>query len=303
MEQSPNQLLFKYANEKVYQSVSILEDGTIVDGVKIRRNIYKNDGLGFFRSVEIRISNLLSTRKPLYNRALWCTDEWSHGYFHWFIDMLQRYLSVKKEGLTLLLPARYSNLPYVVASLNILNIPYHFIRKNESVKVSELILPTYYKPRGYVFNDLIEKLARSFRGNSKELKRKKIYISRAIARRRKISNEIEVLRLLQENNFQVIQMESLSWRDQLSISQNASIMAGLHGAGLTNMLFMPPSSTIVEIMMKGSAKQVCYRDLARGLGHEYHCFFAEPSSEEIDPHIGSVVVDISELKKLLQEVL
>jgi hypothetical protein len=41
-----------------------------------------------------------------------------------------------------------------------------------------------------------------------------------------------------------------------------------HGAGLTNMLFLPPGSTVIEIVAKGQ-RGLVYGTMSRLLGHKY----------------------------------
>ena len=52
------------------------------------------------------------------------------------------------------------------------------------------------------------------------------------------------------------------WRD-------ADVAIVPHGAGTTNILFMRPNSTVVEILRKGQTGRV-YGGLAKALGHTYH---------------------------------
>jgi len=56
---------------------------------------------------------------------------------------------------------------------------------------------------------------------------------------------------------------------QAQLFSDADVLVSLHGAGLTNMLFMRPGSFIVEIM-PGEYDKPTYRELSRNLGHDYH---------------------------------
>lgn len=52
-----------------------------------------------------------------------------------------------------------------------------------------------------------------------------------------------------------------------------SVLAGVHGNGLTNMVFLPNRSTVVEIMPKSLASEFIlsfYHNMAKMLGHNYH---------------------------------
>ena len=54
----------------------------------------------------------------------------------------------------------------------------------------------------------------------------------------------------------------------------ASVAIAPHGAGLTNMIFMPHGSSVIEIIAHGQTGQV-YGVLARIVGHRYrHCYYS-----------------------------
>ena len=65
---------------------------------------------------------------------------------------------------------------------------------------------------------------------------KRIWVSRELASKRKIKNFNEIEPVLKKYKFQIVNFENLSFKDQIYISHNAEIIAGLHGAGLSNML-------------------------------------------------------------------
>lgn len=59
----------------------------------------------------------------------------------------------------------------------------------------------------------------------------------------------------------------MKFRDQLEISRNTDILIGMHGAGLTHLLFLPKWATIFELY--NCDDPACYRDLARLRGVNY----------------------------------
>jgi hypothetical protein len=75
---------------------------------------------------------------------------------------------------------------------------------------------------------------------------RRIYISRAKASRR-ISNENELLPILREYGFEVINCEDYKLADQIRIFSEANVVAGAHGAGIFNQIFCNPGATVIEI--------------------------------------------------------
>jgi len=51
-----------------------------------------------------------------------------------------------------------------------------------------------------------------------------------------------------EDNFALVDSSLLTPAEQLAIFANTRILVGQHGAGLTNMLWMPPGGTVIEIL-------------------------------------------------------
>ncbi|GIY59119.1 EGF domain-specific O-linked N-acetylglucosamine transferase [Caerostris extrusa] len=70
----------------------------------------------------------------------------------------------------------------------------------------------------------------------------------------------------------------MAFSNQLEISYNTDILIGIHGAGLTHMLFMPKWGAVFEIF--NCEDESCYADLARLKGLEY---FTWEKSDKIIP--------------------
>ena len=66
----------------------------------------------------------------------------------------------------------------------------------------------------------------------------------------------------------LVDFASLSFVEQLRIVRNTDILVGVHGAGLTHGMYLPPSSAMVEIMPHGFHHKG-FRNLAKRLGHQY----------------------------------
>ncbi|XP_055614137.1 EGF domain-specific O-linked N-acetylglucosamine transferase [Uranotaenia lowii] len=88
---------------------------------------------------------------------------------------------------------------------------------------------------------------------------------------RRILNEDELLEEISENeNYRVNQASyshHMSFRDQLRITRNTDIFIGMHGAGLTHLLFLPRWAVIFELYH--CEDRNCYKDLARLKGVKY----------------------------------
>jgi hypothetical protein len=76
---------------------------------------------------------------------------------------------------------------------------------------------------------------------------KKYYISRRYSKRSP-SNEIEIEQLAIDSGYEILYLERMTHAKQISIISGAATIAGVHGAGLANMIWMKPGTKIVDII-------------------------------------------------------
>lgn len=121
---------------------------------------------------------------------------------------------------------------------------------------------------------------------------------------RRLVDMEEYLARLQEDfplvQVQSIDFASMSYKEQLEIVQDTDILAGVHGAGLTHGIFLPPGSVMVEIMPPG-LNHKGFRNVASLRGHEYFSSHASnaPSSEVGDWHSDDVFIEFGRFKELM----
>jgi capsular polysaccharide biosynthesis protein len=100
-------------------------------------------------------------------------------------------------------------------------------------------------------------------------------------------------------------MEDLSFIRQIKLMQGTKVLLGAHGAGLTNMLFMPAGSVVVEIRKEGDCHNNCFYSLASALGHRYYYAIAKSSSSKVDRYeyfAEDFFVDVAHLSTVLRKV-
>jgi capsular polysaccharide biosynthesis protein len=236
------------------------------------------------------------------SKGLWVIDEWSANYFHWMTDCLPRIW----EGLDLapdypvILPESYRILPYVTQSLKILNIKVEFFKSRENLKVNTLLLTarTSSFPN---FNPPLTKKTRLKLGiQSSVIPSKKVYISRKLAHKRKAHNELEVELLLRKKGFEIVYTEQLSVAQQIQLMSQTALLVCLHGAALTNMLFMQEGMKVLELRNIGDSKTQCYFNLASALGIQY--FYTLNLGDHQDPIMTDFTIDLTALETALEYI-
>ncbi len=264
-----------------------------------RRSIWK-----FFLS-----NHLLRKRNRFERESVWVTDDWSLGYFHWLADVLPRLMTIRErlQELVLLLPHKYKELEFVQASLKPFAIgEVKYLNESEVLSCAKLIVPTQTAPSGHYNDKLIQEvrdlLVGFYASTPREIE-DRVYISRALAPKRRIRNEEEVVEVLREFNFRIIHPEDHSFAEQVSIASGARYFISNHGAGLTNMLFMTPGANVLELRYSGDRINNCYFTMASALDLNYHYQSCEPATSDESPHTADLQVDCSLLRANIELML
>ena len=131
---------------------------------------------------------------------------------------------------------------------------------------------------------------------------KRIYISRAGARFRRVLNDDEVIATLQGEGFTVVKLETLNVAAQARLFAEAEVVVSPHGAGLTNILFCQPGAVVVEIFSPRCVIPAYYGMSSRG--HlRYGYLLGRPQSVNPKGHYFSMIEDISVDCQALLETL
>lgn len=96
----------------------------------------------------------------------------------------------------------------------------------------------------------------------------RIYVSRSGARRRRVANEDELLRMLEQLGFRALRLEDMEWAEQIAAFRAARVVVGPHGAGLANLAFCAPGARVVELVNRAYFNPTFWRVAAlRGLDY------------------------------------
>jgi capsular polysaccharide biosynthesis protein len=256
-----------------------------------------------FRSAVKRAVVRLTTRRRVYPRSarapLIATDRFSNGYFHWVTETLPRLWWVKDQlvQMELLLPAFAARLSYMVESLALFpELSFRIIGPRERWRLREAVLVPAAAPGGNFRPALVQPVGQAWRERVTPREPfRKLYVSRSLAARRRISNEPEVVAVLKARGFETVHLEGMAFADQVRLLAETVHLISNHGAGLTNMLFMVPGSRVTEVRLAGDTHNNCYFSLARALGLDYDYRLGLPSSPAADPHTADLVVDPRDL--------
>ena len=308
--------LFEHEYERVLaeavswdiEDVTALPNGALMSGARLLPEGFSSAPRGL-RAARLRLraaQYLAFTAEIDLDQAVWITDEYSNGFFHWVGDVLPRLEALAAQGGgsgTLLVPAM-ADLGYVLPSLEPYGLPaVRVFSWRERVRCGRLQVAGAAAPTGNFRPRLMQALRdrmRSHYGVGRDSLR--VYLSRADAPGRRVANEPEIRPVLERFGFCCVQSEKLSFPEQVRLIGSASVLASNHGAGLTHLCWMRPGTTVLELRRRDDRIDNCYFSLAGALGIQYRYLLCSVTNEKQPTHVADVVVDPAALAAKLSEL-
>ncbi len=252
-------------------------------------------------------------------------------YFHWLGEVFSSCHLLSLAGIDLdridyfLVNAPFPK--YQLAMLQILGIsPDKILDSNTYpyIQAEELIIPSYGNVDGWFPKLAVDFLRNLFLSqeiikissfgsmHSKKLP-KKVYLSRDQVSYRKVINELEVRDFLATLGFVTIIPESLSITEQVNLFSQVEVIISPHGAGLTNAMFCPAGTKIIELFNPDYVYG-CFWAIASQVGLDYYYLISQTASPDISdrpdlaqtlihPCYRDIYVEIPRLQKLLAQFL
>jgi capsular polysaccharide biosynthesis protein len=234
----------------------------------------------------------------ILDKGVWITMNWTEMYYHWICDALTRLTMCLSylDGHKVLLPESYRQLPFVVDSLALLGITPFFYNTNKRVKVKEVVLPSHVADSGHFNRPYLIGLRTLFAPFFAEKQQRRIFVSRSNSPTRYLDNESELYPILLRYGFEIVYFEAMTFKEQIVLSSQSSVICGLHGAGFTNMLFMPEGSKVFEIQIENKQNN-CFFSMSSELGFDYWFVVAKSISSVASK------VDICEFEHVLKQII
>lgn len=206
------------------------------------------------------------------------------NYFHSVVDGIARLALLSDVALTgldyLLLPKGGMGQAELLSIHGIPpNVTVVYVSPHETFYVEELIFPFSlhglfdFTPQLNAFFDRV--IAHiPVKQNNPEY----VYIDRRGGSLRKLANENDVVSAMERLGFYIARLENISQVEQIELFQNARMIVGPHGAGLTNIAFSRPGTVLIELMMDAYCNW-CFRRLAHMRGAKYDCVLGHAIGE------------------------
>ncbi len=207
----------------------------------------------------VRNSVFFSEPRHLPGRALLLFNDASTNFYHWCCDILPRLLVASQGGRSLAeidhfitdeLPHRFHH-----DSLEAFGIPREKLvvgPRHRRITADVLCVPSLYDRSGMVREQSLRFVRDAILPDRSPARPpgsgRRIFVSRQRAHTRRIVNWEAVAPVLREFDFEDVFTEELTLREQAGIFDQAGHVVGVHGAGLTNLMFCRPGTRVLEIL-------------------------------------------------------
>lgn len=233
---------------------------------------------------------------------------YANNYFHFLFDSLPRLLELDENSScpVILNDERTFQREYY----ELLGLP---VERRVSVsgsshwKPDELIIPSIPLPELNMLGavaphacDFLRQLLDHSRVCAQSSPARKIWIGRRSGRN--YANAEAVSEWLVRHSFIECFLEELSVVEQIALFRDADVVAGIHGAGLANLVYCRPGTRVVEVLPEHWGWPF-YRSLSAAVGLDYRCVSAtadEPLRDE-DVRLSRIKFRLGDLAEALNE--
>lgn len=292
-----------YTNE---EDVYVSDDKVVLHYADKKRN----DKIGY---PKLDLSDVKKIKGKVAHLSL---SSLENNYFHWQIECLGRLYLIKKSGIT---PDYYivsNHTHFQKQFLELLGIAEDKIipaNNRQLIQADELIEPSLINNWEYInfrgWKHYQKKYLPSWIGNLyreeilpkiQNTEPKNIYISRQNAKYRKIINEDELIKILKEYNFTIVNLDEMNVIEQIALFKNAQIVIGIHGAGLANLLFCSQNVRVLELFPQ-FYHDLSYRILCKALNIKHECLIGKTGQTNVPPYQENVWIDPEKIQIFLNK--
>lgn len=271
-----------------YFGVALTRDGRVIEDTAIRRGPIESKMRSgkFFRTTRV-----VTVDRPVI--LLDCGPK-NANFFHFWADSLSKFLFIDEPEVQARLPA------YLIHSQSLAPWQVDVIQRatGACVELLEVDPLTRVEPPLFVslppygvsgedFLPDVDELRRirewSSSLSSPEIPETRLYISRRLAKRRRLLNEDEIVEMLDGFGFRELRLEEHSVAAQIEAFRSAEFIVAPHGAGLIHLLHARPGARLLEIFTgKLGSYPRHYRGLAAIAGVYYSNLFCGAETHQSD---------------------
>lgn len=232
----------------------------------------------------------------------------NENYYHWMTAILPRFHLAEKAGLLadvdlFLLPDDV--LRFQVESLDFLQVPKYARISSKAtphVTADTIIATTHPRPGlDRIPPWIVEWIRGAFLTGIGDRKYSPlVYIGRADAGKRRLRNEEQCLKeVLEPLGFEAYQLSAMPLFEQIQLFAHAKVVVGIHGAGLTNLCFCEPGTTVIELFAAPWQLRM-FENISKIRRLNYRAIVSENYETDIFPLYADFSISLEELTSALE---
>lgn len=173
------------------------------------------------------------------------------NYYHWVIDYLPRLLLARKhvDIRKFRIVVNKPLLPFQRESLGLLGLhDQHLLQvgEHEAIRARNTLVPSLLAATT-VAHPVVPRLLQEAYPRRHISPCKRVYLSRQDARTRKLTNEPELISLLERHGFEQYTPATLGFQQQIDLCYGAAALVAVHGAAMANIAFCPANTKVFEV--------------------------------------------------------
>ena len=188
-----------------------------------------------------------------------------NNYYHWTVECLTRLCELSvymdahpAEDVQIIIPP---DLPgWAHESLEMLDVADRCVQMDHPVSLDRLLVPSFGDPTRLECEWLRDQVT-----VQKEARRR-VFISRTDATRRRVGNMDELKPIFDRWDIEIVVLSNLHVREQVKLFSQTELIIGVHGAGLTNLIYSYDAD-VIEIF--GIRKKNTYARLCEFISLDY----------------------------------
>jgi hypothetical protein len=218
----------------------------------------------------------------------------SWAYFHFIVENLPLFLAARYEFPLAKVIIAKNSPRYLTQALELLGVD--SVEVDSQVTVDELIICSVGSDTGWAHPKDVTILKEGFKPFIvAQQKRKYVYVARSHSMRSPV-DENELIESLRALGVEIIFAEDLPLKEQISLFSSTEVLIGIHGAGLTNQLWMESGSTVIEIIDK-QYFNICFEALAKVTGNIYESVIFDSNSSNPGIPVAKIIEKVIERQK------
>ena len=238
------------------------------------------------------------------SRAISLRDTGEENYFHWFNDVLAKLFFLRRQDIAI------DKIPVIIAK-KLWDKPYFqyyygqsallqslqwIIQDDEYIRCESVI---FCKPQTHR-SDLWSDITAGLKLPDAQTPSRKIFLTRHKTRLRFIENSAEIEAICREQGYEIIDTDTMQPQQQVALFASVSHLVGIHGAGLTNMIFSRPGCRVLELFPPPDLGYLPYHYILLARVRDFH-YRAVIGGPPVTPFSGGFQVEAHEFAQALAE--